>query len=56
MLPKRSAYVKHFDEQTKCIYFLIKDDDLLNIILFGIKSLLILEKNLIANLPIIKNI
>ena len=56
MLPKRSAYVKHFDEQIKCIYFLIKDDDLLNIILFGIKSLLILEKNLIANLPIIKNI
>ena len=56
MPPKRSAYVKRFDGQTKCMYFLIEDDDLLNIILFEIKSLLILEKNLIANLSIIKNI
>ena len=28
MLPKTSAYVKHFDGQTKWIYFLIEDDDL----------------------------
>ena len=29
MLPKTSAYVKSFDEQTKWIYFLFEDDDLL---------------------------
>ena len=29
MLPKISAYVKRYDEQTKWIYFLIEDDDLL---------------------------
>ena len=27
--PKTSAYVKSYDEQTKWMYFLIKDDDLL---------------------------
>ena len=29
MLPKTSAYVKSCDGQTKWMYFLIKDDDLL---------------------------
>ena len=29
MIPKRSAYVKSYDGQTKWIYFLIEDDDLL---------------------------
>ena len=29
MLPKTSAYVKSYDGQTKWIYFLIEDDDLL---------------------------
>ena len=29
MLPKTSAYVKIYDEQTKWIYFLIEDNDLL---------------------------
>ena len=29
MLPKTSAYVKIYDGQTKCMYFLIEDDDLL---------------------------
>ena len=29
MLPKTSAYVKRFDGQTKWMYFLIEDDDLL---------------------------
>ena len=29
MLPKASAYVKSYDGQTKCLYFLIEDDDLL---------------------------
>ena len=28
-LPKTSAYVTSYDEQTKLIYFLIEDDDLL---------------------------
>ena len=28
-LPKTSAYVKSYDGQTKCMYFLIKDDDIL---------------------------
>ena len=29
MLPKRSAYVKSYDGQTKWMYFLIEDDELL---------------------------
>ena len=37
MLPKTSAYVKIYDGQTKRMYFLIEDDDLLKNILFGIR-------------------
>ena len=45
ILPKTSAYVKSYDGQTKRMYFLIEDDELLeNIILFGTKSALILKK------------
>ena len=29
MFPKASAYVKSCDGETKCMYFLIDDDDLL---------------------------
>ena len=29
MLPETSTYVKSYDQQTKWVYFLIKDDDLL---------------------------
>ena len=29
MLPKTSTYVKNYERQTKWIYFLIKDDELL---------------------------
>ena len=29
MLPKTSGYVKRYDGQTKWMYFLIEDDDLL---------------------------
>ena len=29
MIPKTSAYVKSYDGQTKWMYFLIEDDDLL---------------------------
>ena len=28
MLPKTSAYVKSYDDQTKWMYFVIEDDDL----------------------------
>ena len=31
MLPKTSASVKGYDEQTKWMYFFIEDDDLLKI-------------------------
>ena len=45
MLPKTSAYVKSCDGQTKWMNFLIEDDELLkNVILFRIKSALILNK------------
>ena len=41
MLPKTSAYVKRYDGQTKRMYFLIEEDDLLkNIMLFWTKSTL----------------
>ena len=49
------THVKSYDGQTKWMY-LIDDDDLLEKynILFGINSVLILKKNLIANLSLIK--
>ena len=28
LLPKTSAYVKSYDGQTKCLYFVIRDSDL----------------------------
>ena len=60
MLPKTRAYVKSYtgqkDDQTKWMYFLIEDDDLLekHIILFRKKSVVILKRNSIANLFTIK--
>ena len=53
MLPKTNTYVKAYDRQTKWMYFLTEDDDLLTFILFGIISVLISEKNLIVSLSII---
>ena len=51
-----NTYVKSYDGQTKWIYILINNDKLLkNIMLFGIKSVLVLKKNLIVNLSIIKD-
>ena len=42
MLPKTSAFVNIYDRQTKCMYFLNENDDLLeNLIVFGINSALI---------------
>ena len=55
MLSKMSVYVKSYDDQTKWMYFLAKDDDLLtNIMLFRMKSTLILKINLVANMARIK--
>ena len=50
-----SPYVKSYDRQTKWMYFLIEDDDLLekyNTIQDKISP--DIKKNLIASLPIIK--
>ena len=53
---KASAYVKSYDGQTKWMYFLIEDYDLLEkIILFRINSALIQRKSLIESLSKIKN-
>ena len=42
MLPKTSSYVKSYDGQTKWMYILIENDDLLEkTILFGIASAMI---------------
>ena len=39
MLPKTRAHVKSYDGETKWMYFVIEDGELLkNIIIFGIKS------------------
>ena len=56
MLSKTSAYVKGYDSQTKWMYFLIEDNDLLekyNIIWDKVKAD-IKKGNLIASLSIIK--
>ena len=56
MLPKTSAYVKSYDGQTKWIYFLIKDGELLekyNTICDKV-SADVKKKNLIVSLSIIK--
>ena len=56
MLPKTSAYVKSYDGQTKRMYFLTEDDELLekyNTIWDKISA--DKKKNLIASLSTIKN-
>ena len=56
MLPKTSVYVKSYDRQTKQMYFLIEDDDLLekyNTIWDKVSA--DIKKNLIASLFAIKN-
>ena len=57
MLPKTSTYVNSYDGKTKWMYFLTENDDIIieNIILFVIKSVLILKKQLIASLSTIKS-
>ena len=57
MLPKTSDYLKSSVGQTKLMYFLIKDDDLLekyNTVWDKVSA--DIKKNLIASLPTIKNI
>ena len=57
MLPKTNAYVRIYDGQTKWMYFLVEDDDVLkecNTIWEKISA--DIKKNLIANLSTIKNI
>ena len=55
MPPKMRAYVLSYDHESKWMNFLIKDVDLLkNVIIFGIKPVIILKKNLIANPSTIK--
>ena len=57
MLPKTKAFGKGYDGQTKWMYFVVEDVDVLerNIILFGIKSVLIYKKKLIASQSEIMN-
>ena len=55
MLPKTSVYVKRYYGQTKWMYFLIEDDDLLekyNFIWDKVST--DIKENLIASLSIIK--
>ena len=55
MLLKTSIHVKSYDGQTKRMYFLIEDDDLLakyNTIRDKVSA--DIKKNLIASLPIVK--
>ena len=57
MLPKTSAYVKSYDKQTKWMYFLIEDDDLLEkYITIWDKVSPDVKNNLITSLPTIKYI
>ena len=53
---KTCTYVESYDGQTKWMYFLIEDNDVLEKRYFGIKSVLILKKNLIVSLFIMKNV
>ena len=53
---KTCTYVESYDGQTKWMYFLIEDNDVLEKRYFGIKSVLILKKNLILSLFIMKNV
>ena len=58
MLPKTSPYGKSFDQQTKRMYFLNADDDVLekyNTIWGKSNADTKKKKNLIASLPAIKN-
>ena len=56
ILQKASAYVKRYDVETKWMYFLTKDDELLkNPMPFEEKAAIVLKRNMIANPFTIKN-
>ena len=56
ILSKASEYVKSYDRQTKWIYFLIDNDDLLEkCITIWNKASADIKKNLIASLSIMNN-
>ena len=57
MLPKTRVYVKGYDGKTKWMYFFLLKmiNYCKDIILFEIKSALILKKNLIASLFTVKD-
>ena len=56
MVPKTSTYVKSYDGKNKWMNFLIKDDELLkNIMILGIKSVIVLKKNMTVNPSTTKN-
>ena len=55
MLPKTSSYVKSYDRQTKWMYFLAEDDDLLEkYITIWNKACVDVKKKLIKSLSRIK--
>ena len=55
MLPKTSSYVKSYDRQTKLMYFLAEDDDLLEkYITIWNKACVAVKKKLIKSLSRIK--
>ena len=58
MLPQTSAYVKRYDDETKCMSFFIKDNELLEkyIIKSGIMLTIVLKMDLITNRSTVKNI
>ena len=52
---KNKIYVKRYVGETKWMYFLIEDNELLkNIMIFGKNSAIVLKKNLIENPSTIK--
>ena len=54
ILPKTSAYVKNYDEQSKWMYFLIEDDDLEKYSTIWDEVSAGIKKKLIASLYITK--
>ena len=53
MLPKMSAYVRSYDDQTKLMYLFTEDDDFTEKYntIWDVISALISKNNLIENLP-----
>ena len=57
MLSKMSAYVKSYDGKTKWMGFLLKMSICWkNIMIFGIKSVIVLKKNMTMNQSVLKKI